>query len=123
MNHSSSLADGARMPHCPASEHYCLQPGQLFSRLQTAPTASEETPTPASRPSQVLLDEGALGSHRGVVEVGLAGDDDAASADELEVGRRPARVDLADQLARRVEDLHAVAHAGVEVTLGVGVET
>lgn len=52
----------------------------------------------------------------------LAGDDDAAAADKLEVGSGPARVDLADELARGVEHLHAVTYAGVEVALAIGVE-
>ena len=53
----------------------------------------------------------------------LASNDHAAATDELEVGSRPPSVDLANKLARRVEDLHAVAHASVHVALAVAVDT
>lgn len=58
---------------------------------------------------------------RGIVQLRLRTDDQAAVARELEVGRPAAQVDLAHQLARGVPDVHAVAAAPVHVAGGVGV--
>lgn len=57
-----------------------------------------------------------------VVQLRLRGDDHAPLADEAEVGREAAEVDLAQQLAGRVPDVHAVADAGVDVAVRVAVD-
>lgn len=71
----------------------------------------------------MLLEKLTLRRDRGVVQVRLAHDGEAAIAGKLEVGGGAARVDLSNQLARRVPDLDAVAAAGVDVALGVDVNT
>lgn len=58
---------------------------------------------------------------RGVEQLGLGADDHPAVARKLEVGAARAQVDLADELARGVPDLDAVAAARVDVAVGVGV--
>lgn len=63
------------------------------------------------------------GSQGDVEQLGLTGDDHAALASELEVGGGGAGVDLANQLARLVEDVHAVTAASVDAASGIGVDT
>jgi hypothetical protein len=72
---------------------------------------------------KVALEELTLRRDCGVVQVRLAHDGEAAVACKLEVGGGTTRVDLANELARGVPDLDAVAAAGVDVALGVDVDT
>lgn len=65
----------------------------------------------------LLSQRRAVGGEGDVKELGLAGDDHAALAGELKVGGDGARVDLADELARGVPDVDAVAAAGVDAAL------
>ena len=60
---------------------------------------------------------------RGVVQLGLGADDHSAVASELEVRAGGAQVNLAEELARGVPDLDAVAAARVNIAVGVGVYT
>lgn len=58
---------------------------------------------------------------RGVEQLGLSADDHPALARELEVRAGAPKVDLAEELARGVPDLDAVAAARVDVAVAVGV--
>lgn len=60
---------------------------------------------------------------RRVVQLRLGAYDQAVGAGKLEIGDASTQVNLADQLARGVPDVHAVAAASVDVALGVGVNT
>lgn len=58
---------------------------------------------------------------RRVVQLRLGAYDQAVGAGKLEIGDASTQVNLADQLARGIPDVDAVANAGVDVALGVGV--
>lgn len=71
----------------------------------------------------LALDIMPRGIERGVVKLRLGTNDHAAVARELEVGGRPAEVDLADEHARRVPHLDAIATPGVHIAVRVDVDT
>lgn len=108
-------------PKRPSSKktlYFPLLPRPSIPLLPKTPSQSK----PTTR-SEVLLEKLTLCRDRGVVQVRLAHDGEAAIAGKLEVGGGAAGVDLANELARGVPDLDAVAAAGVDVALGVDVNT
>lgn len=76
------------------------------------------------RITKAKLRQGSARSRESSVEqFRSAHDDHAAIAGKLEVRGNDAGVDLSNELARRVPDVHSVAAAGVNVSLGVAVNT
>lgn len=73
--------------------------------------------------SELRLDKSPRGRQRGIVQLRLGTDEQAAAAGKLEVGGACAQEDLAQQRAGRAPDVHAVATAGVDVAVGVDVDT
>lgn len=70
----------------------------------------------------LCLYSGSHGAHRGVPELRLAHDDHPL-AGKGEVCGPATNVDLANKLTRRVPNVDAIAASGVDVTLGVTVNT
>lgn len=73
-------------------------------------------------PSIKLTRERPLGLQRGKEQLGFRQDDHPTLSSKLEVGDRASDPDLAEQLSGRVEHMHAVAAARVQVALGVDVD-
>jgi hypothetical protein len=73
--------------------------------------------------SELILRIRPLCRQRHIVQLRLRSDDHPALAREAEVGGEPAEVDLAQQRAGLVPHVHAVAHAGVDVAVGVTVDS
>lgn len=92
------------------------------STLQPAAVSSLTIPS-RSRPASILiLRIRPLRRQRSVKQLRLGADDHTALAREAEVRGGGAQPDLAQQLAGGVEDVHAVATAGVHVALRVAVD-
>lgn len=75
-------------------------------------------------PSSIQLPrKSALGSQRCIIQFGTCGYDHATLASELEIGRRVADVNLAEELPARVEDLHPIAGGHIHIAFGIDMDS
>lgn len=75
------------------------------------------------RSSHLTIGNPARGVERGVEQLRLGTDHHATVAGKLEVRRRRAQVDLADERPGGIPDVDAIAAAGVHVSVRIGVDT
>lgn len=83
--------------------------------------------TPKENSSIKLLrlagNDGSLSPEGGIVQLRLRANDHLALPGKVEVSHAGSKEDLADKLARGVEDVNSVSAAGVDVALGIAVNS
>jgi hypothetical protein len=72
---------------------------------------------------QLAFDQVSGSRQCSVEQLSLTTDDHASTTDELEVGRRPACIDLAKERARGAPNMNTISYTGIDVTLAITVNS
>ena len=118
--------------HMYSINHICIPGGFLVAAfcLHLQPRLSASLPPATPLFNTILSLRGQLTLHGGpfscqchIIQLRLGTDDHPALACKVEVGRCDPHKDFAQQLARRVPDLHPVTNTAINVALGVTVDS